>query len=75
MGEMSEFYNELYGIWGADARYQPRQIPAKQKCRCCGQDNLNWIWVWYESKWRLGKGNKIHECKVNPLRKNYDKSK
>jgi len=36
-------------------------------CRCCGKERLRWVLM--EGKWRLYEGERLHDCKVNPLRK------
>jgi len=45
--------------------------PSKTKtktCRCCGETGLRWGKS--NSKWRLFKDGKLHDCKANPLKEN-----
>ena len=47
----------------------PNIHTAKTKiCRCCGEGGLRWGKS--NSKWRLFKDGKLHDCKANPLKEN-----
>jgi len=64
MGDMADYYlDHDYD----NLHYDEEPISKNVTCKYCGKKGLRWEMV--EGKWRLFNKVKMHNCKVNPLRK------
>ena len=57
MGEMADYYNEMYDYTDPEDYWEPFQV----KCKYCGNDQLEWVET--DRGWRLANRNgKVHHC-------------